>query len=106
MDSAKIISGRYNDLLKGLDIGSACEFFLNHNQLTLQDVQTVLKAQDETSKKRTLSSTLASKGTRKFTEISTMIRKFRKTILSNEREPAGKLNDHGTDSGEIKLLAR
>ncbi|XP_064396529.1 uncharacterized protein LOC135343499 [Halichondria panicea] len=97
MEGSKIVYGRYNDLLKGLDIGSVCEYFLHQSLLTSQEVQTVLYEVDDQSNKRRLAKTLADKGTTRFSEISSMIRQCRSTA----RKESG-----STNQGEVSLISR
>ncbi len=97
MEGNKIVCGRYNDLLKGLDIGSVCEYLLHQSLLTYQEVQTVLNEVEDVSDKRRLAKTLADKGTTRFPEIKSMIRQFRSTA---RKEPVL------TNQGEVSLISR
>ncbi len=99
MEGNKIVCGRYNDLLKGLDIGSVCEYLLHQSLLTSQEVQTVLNEVEDVhvSDKRRLAKTLADKGTTRFPEIKSMIRQFRSTA---RKEPVS------TNQGEVSLISR
>lgn len=97
MDGSKIVCGRYNDLLKGLDLGAMCEHFLHQCVLTSSEVQIVLNEVEDLNKKRQLAKILTDKGTKRFTEISTMIREYRGTA---RREPVS------TNVGEVAIIAR
>ncbi len=99
MDGSKIVCGRYNDLLKRLDLGAVCEYFLHQRVLTPQEVQTVLNEVEDLNKKRRLSKILTDKGTKRFSEISSMIRQYRGTA---RREPVSS----SINGGEVALIAR
>ncbi len=91
MDGSKIVCGRYNDLLKGLDLVAMCDHFEHQCVLTHQEVQTVLSEMEDLKKKRQLAKILTDKGIKHFSEISTMIRKYRGTpgrdpVSSNGKE--------------------